>query len=72
MLCRGNLLQPQELMGFLLILNRLTGAKYIYPVFPHNLGEEVNLFTIILRWKKTKDECKLVIHKGKSKSHFSY
>jgi len=52
-LCRGNLLQPQELMGFLLILNRLTSAKYIYPVFPHSLGKEVNLFTLFLRQRKT-------------------
>ena len=33
---------------------RLTGAKYIYPVFPHNLGEEVNLFTISFKMEKTK------------------
>jgi len=53
-LCRGNLLQPQELMGFLLILNRVTSAKYIYPAFPHNLGKQADMFTLFLREEKKK------------------
>lgn len=51
-LCRGNLLQPEELIGFLFILSRLTSAKYIYPVLPHNLGKEVNMFTLFFKTEK--------------------